>query len=177
MVASMLSICDQQGKLPIWPLIGGETNQMPGYGSVPIVSDAVVKGIRQSTRKRALQCAVQTATLREQAGIGYVLDREYIPADKEFEATSKAMEYAVADWGIAAMAHKLGHKETERTFARRARYWKHYFDGDINLTAEIRRRKVAMPTTRSSRSTAARATSPKARVAVHLLRCRRTPTD
>ncbi|MDY4089625.1 glycoside hydrolase family 92 protein, partial [Alistipes finegoldii] len=39
----------------------------------------------------------------------------------------------VADWGIAAMAHKLGHKETERTFARRARYWKHYFDGDINF--------------------------------------------
>ena len=33
MVASMLSICDQQGKLPIWPLIGGETNQMPGYGT------------------------------------------------------------------------------------------------------------------------------------------------
>ena len=133
MVASMLSICDQQGKLPIWPLIGGETNQMPGYGSVPIFSDAVVKGIRGIDAQRALQCAVQTATLREQAGIGYVLDREYIPADREFEATSKAMEYAVADWGIAAMAHKLGHKETERTFARRARYWKHYFDGDINF--------------------------------------------
>ena len=133
MVASMLSICDQQGKLPIWPLIGGETNQMPGYGSVPIVSDAVVKGIRGIDAQRALQCAVQTATLRGQAGIGYVLDREYIPADREFEATSKAMEYAVADWGIAAMAHKLGHKETERTFARRARYWKHYFDGDINF--------------------------------------------
>ena len=91
MVASMLSICDQQGKLPIWPLIGGETNQMPGYGSVPIVSDAVVKGIRGIDAQRALQCAVQTATLREQAGIGYVLDREYIPADREFEATSKAM--------------------------------------------------------------------------------------
>lgn len=133
MVNSMLSICDQQGKLPIWPLIGGETNQMPGYGSVPIVSDAVVKGIRGIDARRALACAVQTATCREQAGIGYVLDREYIPADQEFEATSKALEYAVADWGIAAMARKLGDKEVERTFAARARYWKHYFDSSINF--------------------------------------------
>ena len=133
MVASMLSICDQQGKLPIWPLIGGETNQMPGYGSVPIVSDAVVKGIRGIDAERALQCALQTAELREQDGIGYVLDREYIPADKVFEATSKAMEYAVADWGIAAMAHRLGREEVERTFSRRARYWRHYFDSDINF--------------------------------------------
>ena len=133
MVASMLSICDQQGKLPIWPLIGGETNQMPGYGSVPIVSDAVVKGIRGIDAERALQCALQTAELRGQDGIGYVLDREYIPADKVFEATSKAMEYAVADWGIAAMAHRLGREEVERTFSRRARYWRHYFDSDINF--------------------------------------------
>ena len=133
MVASMLSICDQQGKLPIWPLIGGETNQMPGYGSVPIVSDAVVKGIRGIDAERALQCALQTAELREHDGIGYVLDREYIPADKVFEATSKAMEYAVADWGIAAMAHRLGREEVERTFSRRARYWRHYFDSDINF--------------------------------------------
>lgn len=133
MVNSMLSICDQQGKLPIWPLLGGETNQMPGYGSVPIVSDAVVKGIPKIDPQRALQCAVQTATLRQQAGVGYILDQEYIPADKESKATSKAMEYAVADWGIAAMARKLGHDQIEQTFTRRALYWKHYFDRKSNF--------------------------------------------
>lgn len=133
MITSMLSICDQQGKLPIWPLIGGETNQMPGYGSVPIVSDAVVKGIRGIDQKRALTCAVKTSTFREQAGIGFVLDREYIPADREFEATSKAMEYAVADWGIAAMAKKLGEEELHQHYMKRARYWKHYFDQEINF--------------------------------------------
>ena len=133
MVNSMLSICDQQGKLPIWPLIGGETNQMPGYGGIPIVSDAVVKGIKGIDPERALECAVKSATLREQAGIDYVLDREYIPADKVFEATSKAMEYAVGDWGIAAMAHRLGKEDIEQTFLKRAGYWKHYFDPDIRF--------------------------------------------
>ncbi len=133
MVHSMLSICDQQGKLPIWPLLGGETNQMPGYGAVPIVSDAVVKGIRGIDARRALECAVQSATLRRQDGIGYLLDREYIPADKVFEATSKAMEYAVGDWGIAAMARKTGDRETERVFSERARYWRHYFDPQIRF--------------------------------------------
>lgn len=92
---------------------------MPGYGAVPIVSDAVVKGIRGIDARRALECAVQSATLRRQDGIGIWLDREYIPADKVFEATSKAMEYAVGDWGIAAMARKTGDRETERVFSER----------------------------------------------------------
>lgn len=133
MVNSMLSICDQQGKLPIWPLLGGETNQMPGYGGIPIVSDAVVKGIKGIDADRALSCAVQSATLRKQSGIDYVLDMEYIPADRVFEATSKAMEYAVGDWGIAAMAHKLGKDDIKRTFSKRAGYWRHYFDGTIRF--------------------------------------------
>lgn len=76
---------------------------------------------------------MQSATLRRQDGIGYLLDREYIPADKVFEATSKAMEYAVGDWGIAAMARKTGDRETERVFSERARYWRHYFDPQIRF--------------------------------------------
>ena len=88
----------------------------------------MLKGIPGIDAERALACAVQTATLRRQDGIGYVLDRGYIPADKVFEATSKAMEYAVGDWGIAAMAQRLGRTQTARTFADRARGWRHYFD-------------------------------------------------
>lgn len=45
-VNSMLSIYDQNGKLPIWPLLSGETNCMPGYSSVPVIADAYLKGIK-----------------------------------------------------------------------------------------------------------------------------------
>lgn len=133
MVTSMLSMYEQQDKLPIWPLIGGETNQMPGYGSIPIISDAVVKGIPGIDAEKALDYAVRTSVYRKQRGIDYVVDREYIPADKVFEATSYAMEYAVADWGISAMAHKLGKADIEKKYLQRAQYWKHYFDTDINF--------------------------------------------
>ena len=33
-----------QDKLPIWPLMSGETDQMPGYSSVPVIADAYLKG-------------------------------------------------------------------------------------------------------------------------------------
>ena len=49
-----------------------------------------------------------TATYEKQKGVPYVIEKGYIPADKIHEATSIAMEYAVDDWGIAAMARKMG---------------------------------------------------------------------
>jgi putative alpha-1,2-mannosidase len=45
MVESMVKIYEHQGKLPVWHLRGNETNTMPGYSAVPVVVDAVLKGI------------------------------------------------------------------------------------------------------------------------------------
>ena len=44
MVQSMLTIFKQQGKLPIWPLMGSETDCMVGYSAVPVIADAYFKG-------------------------------------------------------------------------------------------------------------------------------------
>ena len=133
MVNSMLSVCDQQGRLPIWLMPGGETNTMPGYGSVPIVCDAVLKDIPGIDRKRVFSAVMKTSENPDQDGIDYVLGNEYIPADKEVKATSMALEYAVADWGISAVAGKLGYEDAQARFCRRAHYWKHYFDDSIGL--------------------------------------------
>ena len=104
MVNSMLSIFDQQGKLPIWPLIGGETNQMPGYSAVPVIADAYLKGIGGFDGERAFQACVKSATYRKQNGVPYVLDQEFITCDKVGDAATIALKYAVYDWGMAAMA-------------------------------------------------------------------------
>ncbi|WP_455971659.1 GH92 family glycosyl hydrolase [Bacteroides congonensis] len=132
-VNSMLSIYHQQDKLPIWPLMSGETNQMPGYSSVPVIADAYLKGFTGFDAEEALQAMKATATYEKQNGIPYVLEKEYIPADKVHEATSIAMEYAVDDWGIAAMAHKMGKYEDAATYAKRAHYYKNYFDSSIHF--------------------------------------------
>ncbi|WP_448781124.1 GH92 family glycosyl hydrolase [Bacteroides congonensis] len=132
-VNSMLSIYRQQDKLPIWPLMSGETNQMPGYSSVPVIADAYLKGFTGFDAEEALQAMKATATYEKQNGIPYVMEKGYIPADKVHEATSIAMEYAVDDWGIAAMAHKMGKYEEAATYAKRAHYYKNYFDSSIHF--------------------------------------------
>lgn len=132
-VNSMLSIYRQQDKLPIWPLMSGETNQMPGYSSVPVIADAYLKGFSGFDAEEAFRAMVVTATYERQNGVPYVMDRGYIPADKIHEATSIAMEYAVDDWGIAAMAKKMGKTADYETFAKRAMYYKNYFDSSIKF--------------------------------------------
>ncbi len=133
MVNSMLGIFDQQGKLPIWPLIGGETNQMPGYSAIPVVCDAYLKGLKGFDADRAFNAVVKSATNREQNAVPWVIDNEYIPCDKVFEATSIAMEYAVGDWGIAAMSKKMGKQEETATFDKRSKYYRHYMDPAIHF--------------------------------------------
>lgn len=132
-VNSMLFIYRQQDKLPIWPLMSGETNQMPGYSSVPVIADAYLKGFTGFDAEEALQAMKATATYEKQNGIPYVMKKGYIPADKVHEATSIAMEYAVDDWGIAAMARKMGKLEDAATYAKRAHYYKSYFDSSIHF--------------------------------------------
>ena len=45
----MLAIYQQQGKLPVWHLMGNETNTMVGYHAVPVIVDAYLKGFRVMT--------------------------------------------------------------------------------------------------------------------------------
>ena len=132
MVNSMLSIYDQNGKLPIWPLLAGETNCMPGYSSVPVIADAYLKGIGGFDAERALRYMVSTATNPKQRGVPELMHYGYIPADKMGEATSINMEYAADDWGIALMAKRMGgHQDVYDTFIERGRSFERFFDKRI----------------------------------------------
>lgn len=132
-VNSFLSIYDQQGKLPIWHLVGGETNCMPGYSSVPIIADAYLKGIGSFDAERAFNSMTATATYDKQNGVTYVKEKEYIPCDKVHEATSIAMEYAAGDWGIALMAKKMGKTADYENYLKRGKYYTQYFDKGITF--------------------------------------------
>ena len=131
-VRSFLSIYDEQGKLPIWTLIGGETNCMPGYSSVPIIADAYLKGIRSYDAGKALDAMVATATNPAQNGVPYLLEKGYIPCDKVHEATSIALEYAADDWGTALMAKEMGRTDLYEEYMRRGHAYETYFDRTLN---------------------------------------------
>lgn len=131
MINSMLSIYDQNGKLPIWPLYSGETNLMPGYSSVPVIADAYLKGIGGFDAEKALSCMVSTATNEKQLGVPAYMKYGYIPADDMREATSYNLEYAADDWGIALMAKKMGKLDVYNTFIKRGHSYEHFWDGKI----------------------------------------------
>ncbi|WP_429062126.1 GH92 family glycosyl hydrolase [Chitinophaga sp. W2I13] len=131
-VNSMLTIHKQQGKLPVWPLMGNETNCMVGYHAVPPIVDAYLKGFKGFNAEEAFEAMKVTAN-RDDLGLKYVKELGYIPADKEYESVSKAMEYAIDDWCIAAMAKKLGKTADFEYYKKRAAYYRNYFDSTIRF--------------------------------------------
>ena len=132
-VNTMISIYHQNDKLPVWALQSGETNCMPGYSAVPIIADAYLKGFEGFDAEEAFAAMKATTVYPQQNAVPYVVARGYIPCDKVHEATSIAMEYAVDDWGVAAMAKKMGKQEDADLYARRAMYYKQYFDSEIKF--------------------------------------------
>ena len=131
MVNSMLSIYEQNGKLPIWPLLSGETNCMPGYSSLPVIADAYLKGFKGFDANKALEYMVSTATNPNQNGVSDFMKYGYIPADSRGEATSICLEYAADDWGVALMAKKMGKNDIYNTFIKRGHAYEQYWDKDI----------------------------------------------
>ncbi len=132
-VNTMLAIYRQNDKLPVWALMSGETNCMPGYSAVPIIADAYLKGFTGFDAEEAFAAMKATTVYPRQNAVPYVVERGYIPCDKVHEATSIAMEYAVDDWGVAAMAKKMGKTEDAEHYTKRAMYYKQYFDSEIQF--------------------------------------------
>ncbi len=131
-INSMLAIYEQQGKLPIWHLHGNETNTMVGYSAVPVIADAYLKGFRGFDAELAFE-AMKTSALLDERGGDYVKSQGYIPADSQVESVARAMEYAIDDWGLAAMASAMGKTEDAEYFAKRAKYYQNYFDSSTGF--------------------------------------------
>jgi predicted alpha-1,2-mannosidase len=132
-VNSMLSIYDQQGYLPIWPLAGAETHCMPGYSSIEVITDAYLKGFKGFDAESAFNACKNTSTSAKFQGIPEIMEKGFIPANNIRQSVSKAMEYAVADWGIAQMAKRMGKQADFENFSKRADYFKNYFDKNIGF--------------------------------------------
>lgn len=131
-VNSLLVAYEQQGKLPVWHLKGNETNTMVGYHSVPVIADAYLKGFRGFDAEKAFQAMKNTA-LMDERGLDYVKSNGFIPAESGVESVARALEYAIDDWCIAAMAKAMGKTEDYELFAKRAQYYAFYFDKEIKF--------------------------------------------
>ncbi|MCD9576213.1 GH92 family glycosyl hydrolase [Flavobacterium soyae] len=131
-VKSFLAIYQQQGRLPVWHLMGNETNTMNGNHSIAVIVDAYLKGYRDYDTELAYEAIKKTA-MQTRDGMDYVQKLEYIPADKMLESVGNALEYAIDDYCIAQMAKALNKTEDYAYFTKRANLYKPYFDKETTF--------------------------------------------
>ena len=131
-INTMLHIHQQQGKLPVWHLMGCETNCMVGNPGVPVVADAILKDIKGFDTELAFKALKESSMLPER-GMEHRIEYGFIPADKMTEAIAYDMEYAIADWTVAQAAQKLGKQEDYEYFLKRSKSYKNYFDASTGF--------------------------------------------
>ncbi|MDR1415997.1 MAG: GH92 family glycosyl hydrolase, partial [Prevotellaceae bacterium] len=127
-VSTMLAIYRQQGKLPVWHLVGCETDCMVGNPAISVVADALLKGYSGFDKELAYE-AMKTSAMLDESGLKYIKQYGYIPYDSgEPEGLSKCMEYAIADWSLAQVAQLLGKTDDYSYFLQRSKAYARYFD-------------------------------------------------
>ena len=125
---TVLHIFEQQGKLPVWQLMGNETDCMVGNPGVPVLADLVLKGF--NVDPQAALTAMTTSAMLDERSMGLIKQYGYIPYDLEpdKETVAKGLEYALADWCIAQVAQKVGDQDNYDYFLNRSKSYRHFFD-------------------------------------------------
>lgn len=125
---TFLKIFDEQGKLPVWHLMGNETDCMVGNPGVPVLADMLLKGFVEDKEKAFT--AMKTSAMLDERGMNLLKQYDYLPYDKDstYETVAKGLEYALADDCIAKVAKLLGKKQDYKYFLNRSKAYRHYFD-------------------------------------------------
>ncbi|QES89292.1 GH92 family glycosyl hydrolase [Rhizosphaericola mali] len=131
--ASVLAIYQQQGRLPVWPLMGCETDCMVGNPGIIVVADAFLKGLIPKNKEALAYEAVTKTATRNASGLDFVTDLKFIPLDSLLESVSWAMEYAIADAGIARMAKKKGKTADAIYYEKRSKLYTQYYDDGVKF--------------------------------------------
>ena len=131
-VATMVDICDKQGDLPVWHLWGNETDCMVGDPGIPVVADAIVKGIEGFDREAAFDAIKKTAAVEER-GKEFRHKHGYIPCDLFTEAVAFDMEYALADGAAANAAKALGKDADYEHFTKMSHSYRKFFDKETGF--------------------------------------------
>ena len=137
MLHTMIAICDEQGKLPVWHLHGCETNCMVGNPGIIPVADAIVKGLPGIDYVKAFE-AVKTSALRADRGQDLRMKYGYIPCDLFNESVAYDLEYALADGAAALAAQKLAQTDESyfqeyEYFNSRSKSYRNLFDPSLRF--------------------------------------------
>jgi predicted alpha-1,2-mannosidase len=122
-INAMLSQYRESGLLPVWSLWGNETNCMPGYHAIPVITDAYLKGIKGFDANEAFE-AMKKSAMQNIRNTDLYRKYGYIPHDQKLESVSTTLEYAYDDWCIAQFAKALGKTDDYNVFLKRSQnFW------------------------------------------------------
>lgn len=139
MVHSFLAFYEQNGRLPVWNMWGTETDMMIGYHAVPVIADALLKGIGDFDKEKAWKACEASANADDYRGIGLYKTLGYVPYDvtdaynAENWSLSRTLEYAFDDYALSRMAEKLGKTKETEYYAARSRQYKNVFDASTGF--------------------------------------------
>ncbi|MFY0601976.1 MAG: GH92 family glycosyl hydrolase [Cyclobacteriaceae bacterium] len=128
---SFLAFQEESGKLPVWTMMGRETNMMIGYHAVPVLTDAIKKGFTVDTLK-AYE-AMKVSAMQDDFGLKSYKELGYVPFENKDWNVSLTLEYAYDDWCIAQIAKLLGEEEDYLYFTNRSKNYLNHFDSETGF--------------------------------------------
>jgi predicted alpha-1,2-mannosidase len=127
----------ESGWLPEWAS-PGHRDCMIGSNSAPIIADAFLKGnVNEKDVSTLLEAVLKNANVNKgrpvksvgREGVDYYNKLGYVPYDVGInENAARTLEYAYADFTIAAMAEKLNKPELSNRFYKQSKNYKNLFD-------------------------------------------------
>ena len=127
----------ESGWLPEWAS-PGHRDIMIGSNSAPIIADAYLKGnMNKKDEKILLEAVLKNANVNEgrpaksvgREGVGYYNRLGYVPYDVGInENAARSLEYAYADFTIAAMTEKMNKKKISKRFLKQSKNYINLFD-------------------------------------------------
>ncbi|MDO4949869.1 MAG: GH92 family glycosyl hydrolase [Bacteroidales bacterium] len=137
LASTFIDLYRKEGHLPIWHLMGCETNCMVGSSGVPVLGDMILKGFVAD--KEAAYEAMRGSMMLDNRSLGLLKKYGYIPYDKEpaGETVAKGLEYAIDDDAVAKVAAVLKKDSDVVYFGKRSKSYQHYFDPETKFMRAV----------------------------------------
>lgn len=128
-VKSMIRQYEYYGYLPIWQLWGQDNYCMIGNHSIPVITDAILKGIPGIDVEKAYE-AVYNSSVTSHPGSPFEVWEKYgyMPENIQTQSVSITLEQAYDDWCVAQLAAKMNKEGDYERFSRRSDYYRNLFN-------------------------------------------------
>lgn len=128
-VKSMMRQYDYYGYLPVWQLWGQDNYCMIGNHSIPVIVDAVLKGVAGVDEEKAYEAVFNSSIVSHPNSPFEVWEKYgYMPENIQTQSVSITLEQAFDDWRVAQLAKRLGKEKDYNHFMKRSAFYRNLFN-------------------------------------------------